>query len=41
MNGSEYIAEFLDRIDSTRAFTLTGSCCVMVDRRINSMDLIP
>lgn len=32
MNGSEYIAEFLARIGSTRVFTLTGGACAfMID----------
>lgn len=30
MNGSEYIAEFLARIGSTRVFTLTGGACTFM-----------
>lgn len=30
MNGSEYIAEFLTRIGSTRVFTLTGGACAFL-----------
>lgn len=30
MNGSEYIAEFLARIGSTRVFTLTGGACAFL-----------